>query len=559
MTIKYPYPLLAGLLCTFGPLTATAAVKMPAIFGDHMVLQEDLKLSVWGTADPGEAVTVSISGHQAKATADKDGNWRVQLDPLPASAQATELHVAGPGNSFDFKDVLIGDVWLCSGQSNMEFGIGNASNAAEAIASANQPDIRLFLVGKKTSLTPLADVVAKWVVCTPASVAQGGWNGFSAAGYFFAKEIQADRKVPIGLIGSYWGGTPAQAWTDLASLQAQPALKTFADSYTNTVDHLAELKLKYDQETLPAWQKAHEDWVAKVNAPFKAAMEQWKKDADQAKLAGQPPPAEPKLAAPEPRKPVFAGDSPNSPTLLFNGMIHPLLTYGIKGAIWYQGEANGGSVASSDQYAILFPAMISGWRQLWGEGNFAFLYVQLAGFAPGTAWPYLRDAQTRTLSLPNTGMAVALDIGLERNVHPTDKLDVGHRLALAARHVAYGEDLVYSGPTYDGMKVDGKEVRVSFKHAGGGLVIGASPAPDATGAKATSADTLEGFEIAGADGKFVPATARIDGDAVVVSAAEVTAPMAVRYGWKGFPAVNLYNREGLPACPFSSQSTPIVP
>jgi sialate O-acetylesterase len=498
--MKIPHLWLAGALCAFLPAAANATVKMPAIFGDHMVLQQGLKLHVWGTADRDESVSVWIDGHEAKTVAGSEGKWEVNLDPLKVTGQPVRMRVTGVSNQIEFQDILVGDVWVCSGQSNMEFGITNASNASEAIAGANQPEIRLFLLQRKTSLKPLEDCIGKWVLCTPESIVQGGWFGFTALGYFFGKEIHDGLHIPVGLIETSWGGTPAEAWTDVDAFKTDPALKFFYDT------------------------------VQAIGI-----------------LAGKP------------GSPDFESN-PTTPSVLYNGMINPLIKLPIKGVIWYQGESNGSTVESSKQYGVLFPAMISGWRKKWELGDFPFLFVQLAGFAPGTQYPILRDSQTSTLRLPKTGMAVAFDIGNETDIHPKDKVDLGHRLALAALHVAYGEDNVYSGPTYAGMQVQDTEVRVSFNHRGGGLVIGASPLPGPAGAgSAKPADHLEGFELAGADGQFAPAAARIDGDTVVLTAPGVTAPTAVRYGWKGFMEVNLYNVEGLPAVPFNSQTTPVIP
>jgi sialate O-acetylesterase len=519
-----------------------ADVKMPAIFGDHMVLQQATKLPVWGTADAGEKVTVTVGSETGSATAGSDGKWTVTLAPLPAGTTPVTMTVAGK-NTLTFHDVLVGDVWICSGQSNMEFGLGNAHNAKDEIPQANVPLLRLFLVPKKTSLHPETDIAAapkgtlaaQWVLCTPDNIIKvGGWNGFSAVGYFFGREIQKTTGRPVGLIGTYWGGTAAQAWTSVEKLAGEPALKHYADLLAKTQGTYPQALLKF-----PA-----------IQAAFEASLAKWKKDAGiapdapvtpadlaKAKAAGLPP-------APKPPAPPDGG--PNMPSTLYNGMIAPLIPYAIKGAIWYQGESNAGQPV---EYKTLFADMITDWRQRWGEGDFPFLFVQLAKYRePNTGFAQLRESQLKTLALPNTGMAVAFDIGDQKDIHPKDKIDVGLRLALAAKHVAYGQTLVYSGPIFDKLQVDGSAARVSFTQIGGGLVIGTAPWTPA-GATPLPNSNLAGFTIAGADKNWVPADARIDGDSVVVSSPQVAQPVAVRYAFP-FAEGNLYNKDGLPASPF---------
>jgi sialate O-acetylesterase len=574
----------AIVIVSLGMQRATGEVTMPAIFGDHMVLQEGVLLPVWGMAAPGETVTVSVGDHTGQATADSSGAWMVKLNPLPANGQPVDVQVTG-SNTLVFHDVLIGDVWICSGQSNMAFGIGNAHNASQAISNANNPQIRLFVVPRTVALTPQADcgklrwgMQGQWLVCSPNTVtlgragwSSGGWLGFSAIGYFFGSEVQQDRQVPIGLIETNWGGTRAECWMSLEALQANPALTHYADSFVQTRDNLAQAKIDYDTKTLPAWQQAHDAWQQQYGPAYDQAMQQWKDQAAAALKAGQSPSQPPPHPGkPEPKKPVFIGDSPFQPTVLFNAMINPLIPYGIKGVIWYQGESNGTDLVSCREYATLFPALISDWRQRWSAmvpslAQFPFLYVQLASYGWsdagfGTYWPYLRAAQTKTLALPNTGMAVTIDIGEYRNIHPKDKLDVGHRLALLARRVAYGEGIVASGPTYDSMTLAGNKIVVSFRKAdgnpdpGASLVIGVAPPIRLGLPPAVPADSLQGFVIAGADGKFVPAQAKIDGDTVVIWSDQVAQPTAVRYDWSGYPVPtgNLYNQAGLPASPFAT-------
>ena len=537
----------SGLWCGIGLLSAD--VKMAPIFGDHMVLQAGTKLPVWGTAAAGEKVTVTVGGETGSATAGADGKWLVTLDPLKASTTPLTMTVAGQ-NTLTFSDVLAGDVWICSGQSNMEFGLNMEWDAKDQVPQANLPLVHLFLVPHKTSLTPVTDIIStspqylggQWVVCTPDNVIKvGGWSGFTAAGYFFGREIQKATGQPVGLIGTYWGGTPAQAWTSTEKLASDPVLKYYADQHDQTAANYAKA-----QADAPALQ-----------AKYTADVAQWKTDNG---LAANATPADINTAnakakaagKPMMQKPPAPSDGgAHSPSNLFNGMIAPLIPYAIKGAIWYQGESNGGSVASATEYRTLFADMITDWRARWGEGDFPFFFVQLAKFKnPNPPYAVLRESQAKTLSLPNTGMAVAYDIGDQDNIHPQDKLDVGKRLALAAEHVAYGKDLVYSGPIYDKIAVTGGTVRVSFTQVGGGLAIGSAPwvSPKAQPIPATS---LVGFTIAGEDKMFYPADAKIDGDAVVVSSAQVPAPVVVRYAFIDAEG-NLYNKEGLPAPPFRS-------
>jgi sialate O-acetylesterase len=529
---------------------------MPAIFGDHMVLQQEKKIPVWGWADAGEAVTVTLGDHTAKATADANGKWRADLDPVKTTSAPMSLTVAGK-NSLTFDDVLVGDVWICSGQSNMEFDLGGdmlghhsfggAANAATAVPAANDPQLRLFLVKKKIALQPEQDVVGKWEVCTPESASL-----FSAVGYFFGQELRRSLHRPIGLIGTYWGGQPAQAFTSLSGLQKEPSFTNYVNYIEGYVANYPKAMADY-QVTLAKYQSDLKAWN-EANGP---AMKEWADEVAKAKASGQAPPPKPAIAATQPRAPGSPEGGPSTPTVLYNGMIAPLIPYAIKGAIWYQGEANAGAAL---EYRTLFPRMISDWREKWGQGDFPFLFVQLAAFMKPQVepseggWAYLREAQLMTLALPNTGMASAIDIGNADDIHPKDKLDVGLRLALAAKHVAYGQDVVSSGPLFDSMKIEGNKIRLTFKDVGSGLTVGTPPWPPAGAVSAPTA--LTGFVIAGADQKFVWGTATIDGNDIVVSSNDVDAPVAVRYGWANNPPCNLYNKEGLPASPFRTDDWP---
>jgi len=526
-----------------------ADVKLPAIFGSHMVLQRDQKVPVWGTADAGEEVTITLGDAKATATTGADGKWSATLDSLKTSEKPSTMTVAGK-NTVTFEDVLVGDVWVASGQSNMEFQLSRANTAGADIAKADLPEIRLFLLQRKVSWQPLSDCTGTWQVCSPKTA-----PGFSAVGFYFAREINKTQGVPVGMIGTYWGGTPAQAWTSIDALAGVPELGQLADAFAKQQKNMPASKEKYEKETLPTWQAAHDKWAKEVGDVYNEAMKKFQADAAAAKAENKPLPPKPVLAAPEPKKPGAPDQSPNVPSVLYNGMIAPIVPFAIKGAIWYQGEANAGQPA---QYRTLFPTMITDWRTRWGQGDFPFVWVQLTNFharldeptQTAGGWPGLREAQAMTLKLPNTGQAVIIDIGNPNDIHPTDKLDVGHRVALSARHIAYGEQIVYSGPTLDSMKIEDGKVRIKFKNVGGGLAIAAAPSTQPSVPQAEPASELKGFAIAGDDKKFVWATATIDGDSVIVSSPAVKTPVAVRYAWADNPECNLYNKEMLPASPF---------
>jgi sialate O-acetylesterase len=537
---------------------ASAAVTMPAIFGDHMVLQQELKIPVWGWAAPGEKVTVTLGAQSVSSTADANGDWRVDLPPLTVAAATVPqtMTVAGT-NTLTFQDVVVGDVWVASGQSNMEFGIGNVEHGADEIAKANEPGLRLFRVPNAPSLTPQKDIGpgTHWVVCTPENIMKnGGWNGFSAVAYYFGRDIQHSVGYPVGIIDSCVGGTPAQAWTSLSGLQKDPALAHYLTEYQNVVAAYPQKQAAFPKLEAD-YQAAKKTWDDEVGNPLQPKLAEWNQEMLAARSKGEEPSPQPQPSRPQPNGPPPPDGGGQTPTNLYNGMIAPIIPYGIKGAIWYQGESNAGSLQQSEEYSILFARMINDWREKWAQGDFPFLFVQLACYGtPATSpsqdsWPYLREAQLKTLALPNTGMGVAVDIGNPYDIHPADKIDVGHRLALAAKHVAYGQDLVYSGPIYDSRTVQGNKIVLSFKNVGGGLKIGAPPwKPYGQAIKMPT--ELTGFGIAGADKNWVWAQAVIEGDKVIVSSDKVAAPVAVRYGWGNTPPVDLYNAEGLPASPF---------
>jgi sialate O-acetylesterase len=650
-----------GIFILIFGVTAAAEVHVPAIIGDNMVLQQGQKVRIWGTAAPGETITVSFSNEQRSTLTEPNGHWHVLLGPLKAGGPFT-LTIKGT-NTITFNNILVGEVWVCSGQSNMEWPLINAKAGAETVAQANFPEIRLFTVQKNTSTTPLDDVRGKWVVTTPDSVGQ-----FSAVGYFFGRELYQRLKVPIGLIHTSWGGTPAEAWTSIEALAAVPELQPIVGRYneslkvqparqedykralanwaaknlyqdpgnkgealgyaslTMNTDDWQEMRLPQFFETAgmkidgAVWFRREIDIPNPTGADLElnlTAIDDYddtyfngtrvggigeetpnsymiprryripgnlvksgrnviavrvfdsageggfggdgkmtlgpygQKDA--MSLAG-PWKYKVELAL-EPKNPDWgsrpeaAGPSnQNSPTVLYNAMIAPLTPFAIRGAIWYQGEANAGRAY---QYRTLFPAMIRNWRHAWAEPNFPFYFVQLANWQPikqdpgESEWAELREAQTMTLREPQTGMAVIIDIGDTNDIHPRNKTDVGHRLAAWALANTYREKVVPSGPLYSSFTIEGDKIRVKFKYVAGGL-------------KTPNGGELKGFAIAGEDRKFVWANATIEGNDVVVSSKDVPKPVAVRYAWADNPICNLYNSVNFPASPFRTDTWPGV-
>lgn len=500
-----------------------AEVRPNPLFTDGAVLQRGQAVPVWGTARDGEKVSVAI-GDQTLTTTAANGTWRVELQPLTAGGPFT-LTVAGD-NTVTVSNVMVGEVWICSGQSNMEWPFNKAANAADERPKAVYPKIRMFTVEKTISIKPLAEARGSWVECSPDSV-----GGFSAVGYFFARDLYQKLGIPVGMIHTSWGGTPAQAWTSIEGLGKDPELKGYAEAARSALENHPAAVAAYPAKR-EEFKAAKSAWEETVGKPHQEALNVWNEATAAAKAAGQPLPPKPTPSSPQPVAPKGPEGNQNSETTLFNGMVNPLIPYAIKGAIWYQGESNAGQ---SRLYRNLFPAMIADWRTRWNQGNFPFLFVQIAPFNGQP--PEIREAQFLTLAKSgNTAMTVTTDVGNAKDIHPTRKEPVGQRLALAARALAYGEKLEYSGPLYQSMAADGGRISLSFTHTGGGLV-----AKDGE---------LKGFTIAGADGNFVPAKAEIAGSNIIVSAEGVAAPKAVRYGWANVPEVNLYNQEGLPASPF---------
>ncbi len=489
---------------------ASAEVKLAGVFGDHMVLQRDVALPVWGWANPGEAVTVTLGGKTKTAVADASGKWSIRFDALRAGGPL-QLHATGAKNAVALSDVLVGEVWLCSGQSNMVMEVKGAANKDAEIAAAQHPQIRMYFIDHVPAKEPQARRNGHWVVCSPQSVGE-----FSAAAYFFGRELHKQLNVPVGLIDSAWGGSPIQAWTSIKSHEAVPELKPM----------VAALR---QQEEMYA--------SGKPTAEYEKQLAHWEKAAAAAKASGK------QFKDPKPQPPQEPAIFPWSPASLYNGMIAPLVPYAIRGAIWYQGEANAGSTI----YGIYLKTMIANWRDDWKQGDFPFLFVQLPNFTarqvqpsePVGGWALEREQFLKTLdAVKNTGMAVTIDIGEANNIHPHDKQDVGKRLAQWALAKVYGKaGVVASGPLYKSSRQTPGKIVVEFNYVGGKLA-------------ARDGGKLTGFAIAGADKKFFWADAQIVGDAVVVSSPAVPSPVAVRYAWAMNPPCNLVNKAGLPASPF---------
>ena len=512
--------LLSLLLLTVleAPSPAQAEVRLPHVFGSHMVFQRDQPLIIWGWAAPGETVTVQLGDARQTATANDRGEWKATLPALPAGGPFT-LTVSG-STTVTYDDVMIGEVWLCSGQSNMEFGIGNLKNAKEEIAAANHPGIRLLMVENRWTPTPQSDLDGTWKICTPQTVAEGGWSGFSAVAYFFGRELNAKLGVTIGLIEPDWGGTRIESWTPPEGFAAVPALHAESDRVQTgdprTPQHQQRLQATLDQYA------------------------QWLQSAHQALTAQTVVPTVP--AYPDDLLPPH--DLQNA-TALYNGMIHPLEPFGVRGAIWYQGESN---LGDGLRYADRMNALVTGWRTRWQEGDFPFYFVQIAPFNYGgnpETEAELWAAQTlAAATIPNTGMAVVNDVGDLQNIHPTNKQAVGLRLALLALAKTYGQtNLESSGPTFRSLTTEGNTLRVKFDHADGLASRDGQP--------------LTWFEIIDAnDGGYVKAQATIDGDRVILSAPGVSHPVALRFAWSGLAQPNLINSAGLPAGSFRAGTVP---
>jgi sialate O-acetylesterase len=485
---------------------SVAEVTLPSLFSDHMVLQRETEVPIWGWAEPGEEICVTIGDQQHTCTTGPSGVWQVEICGLPAGGPHT-LTVKG-NNTIEIKNLLVGEVWLCSGQSNMAMTVSRAKDFPQEQAAATCSAIRMFTVDRKTAVTPQDRCHGAWTVCSPETV-----GSFSATAYFFGRTLQQELNVPVGLINSSWGGTPIQAWT---SVEAQQAHEELVPTLSNSEKQIAQ----YD----PA--AAEERYEKQLNA--------WKAKAQRAKQQGSTPPR-------RPRAPVDPTTSPRRPGNLFNGMIAPLAPYAIRGAIWYQGEANARDDAPL--YGLRLTTMIDQWRQLWDQGDFPFLWVQLPNFRAAqtepvetSPWVLVQEQMLRAVSHKNTGVAVTIDVGEANDIHPKNKQDVGKRLAFWALGATYGRDNTWCGPLYKSHHIRDGQVIIEFEHVGDGLVV--------------RGDQLEGFAIAGDEGSFVWADAQVVDDTVVISSGDVEDPVAVRYAWAQNPKGNLYNKAGLPASPF---------
>jgi sialate O-acetylesterase len=474
---------LFSLACgALAPPVARADVKLPSIFTEHLVLQRDLADPVWGSADPGEEVTVTIADQKHTTKADDSGKWRVKLSPLPAGGPH-HLTVQGK-NKIELTDVLVGEVWICSGQSNMQWNIGSTKDSDLEIKAANFPQIRFVNVPQVGTQEPQSDFKGAWQVCSPQTV-----NSLTAVGYFFGRQIFETINVPVGLINDAWGGSACEAW------------------------------IRRD--------------ILAADSQYGPLMQRWEEIE--------------KAATPDPKQ--LTGNS--RPGNIYNGVLKPTIGYGIRGAIWYQGETNAGRAY---QYRNLFPLMIKSWRDEWAQGDFPFYWVQLADYQPekpepgDSAWAELREAQTMTMDkLPNAGQAVIIDIGEGKDIHPRNKQDVGHRLARWALARDYGVQVAYHSPQYKSMERKENKIVLTFDHLGGGFRLFDVKEP-------------RGFTIAGEDKKFYNAQAKLDEktNQIEVWANEVSEPVAVRYAWADNPVCNVFSKEDLPLTPFRTDDWPGV-
>jgi len=507
-------------------LPSMGAVRLPKIFSDNMMLQRDMPIHVWGWADPAEVVAVDLSGTNAKATTTPEGTWSVEL-PAKSVGENLELVVSG-SNHLVVKNIIMGDIWVCSGQSNMEMSLQGCLGAAEDIKAAAWPKIRRIKFARTSSGWPERDAPAarSWDVCSPETV-----PNFTAVGFYFAREVQKQTGVPIGIVDTNWGGTRIEPWISPDGLEAVPELAAASAAKQKAIDH-------YRQQ-LPMELARMDQWLANT-----------KRQLSNGSSVTEPPVITP---------PPSAGWSN-----LYHAMIHPIVRFPIKGALWYQGEANGSEGMS---YFYKMQALIGGWRHQWNQGDFPFYFAQLASFddatedPAGPGWANIREAQAKAQSIPNTGMAVIIDtvpLAETADIHPKNKFDVGARLARLALAHDYQQSIEFCGPQLKSFSVEGDKIHLSFTHVGTGLMIGnkqgRKPATE------SNTDSLKQFSIAGSDQKWFPANAVIENDKVTVSSPQVKEPVAVRYAFCMNPAgANLYNREGLPASPFRTddwKSTP---
>jgi sialate O-acetylesterase len=531
-TLLRPLPGLLILSLTAARLAAD--VTLAPLFTDGAVLQRDKPVAVWGRADANEKVTVTFGAQVRTATPGLDGRWIAILEPMPASGQGERMTVQGK-NTLTLNDVLVGEVWLCSGQSNMEWPVARAENSEREIAAANFPLIRHVRVDHVVSETP-ADTVKTggWQAATPSNT-----GTFTAVGFFFARDLYQKLRVPVGIVHSSWGGTPVESWLSPAALAGNPAYKVVSERWQENLREFPARQAAYEAK-LAEWTQT--EAAARQTAPA-APTTATKKSAKKSAPVVAATHADWLRKNPRPRPPRGAGD-PWTPTGLFNGMINPLLPYALRGFLWYQGESNAERAA---EYHPLFSAMITAWRAHFGQGELPFYWVSLANYGvagdgneKGRTYAFLREAQTKALALPETGQALAIDIGDPKDIHPKNKQEVGRRLALLARNRVYdivGDD---TGPSFVAAQREGAALRVRFTHAGGGLIAREKP--------------VQSLELAGADRVFHPADGKIDRETLLVSSPAVRDPVAVRYAWTNAPEANLCNGAGLPAVPFRSDA-----
>ncbi len=501
---------LIGLLLFLTQPFVHAEVTLPRVIGSNMVLQRDMQVPIWGWASAGEEITVTLNTEplfSTTAVADAEGNWQIKLPAMSAGGPYT-LRVTGE-NTLELTNILFGEVWVCSGQSNMQWSVRASKDSEAEIAAGNYPNIRLFYVPRVPAGLLQKDVEADWYETTPETI-----TNFSAVAYYFGRKLYKNLDVPIGLINTSWGGTRIEPWTPPVGFTSVPTLNTISKE-------IEEAHANY-REQLPEKMKEIEAWMAETRKALETG----------ALLTRMP----------ENRHPLR---HQGRPTGLYNGMVHPLVPYAIRGALWYQGESN---LRDGMLYHEKMKALINGWREVWGQGDFPFYFVQLAPFNYGGRdvtpffLPQIWEAQAATLSVPNTGMAVTTDIGNLRDIHPRNKQEVGRRLALWALAKTYGrDDVTHSGPLYKSMEVEGNTIRLTFDAIGGGLM-------------SRDEKPLTWFEIAGEDKQFVEAKATIDGNTIVVSSDAVANPVAVRFGWHQSAEPNFVNKEGLPASPFRTDS-----
>ncbi len=481
-------------------LSIQAQVKLPALVSDNMVLQQNAKVNLWGWASPNEKISIQLGWQNAplEIVANSDGKWKVIVDTPQGSETAYSIKIDAT-NKIVLNNILIGEVWICSGQSNMFFPVGKeegtwktgVKNYEEEVINANYPNIRLFTVLTNASPKPLDDVAGSWAACSPNSI-----KTFSAVAYFFGRDLYQKLKIPIGLISSSWGGTKAEAWTSQAVLEGTP-------DFLPILEEDAKNEKIYQEKLETYYLNLKNERLTNNNDLSKSLLKKPKKEANKTSY------------------------------VLYNAMLYPLINYTMKGVIWYQGESNSGQAYL---YRTLFPAMVKNWRDDWKQGDFPFYYVQIAPYKGQT--PEIREAQLLSLKkITNSGMVVTTDVGNANNIHPIDKQTVGHRLALIAFAKTYNEEkLIYSGPIYNHMKIKKERIQLFFDYAGSGF--------------RKTGENLKEFEIAGEDKIFYPADAKIDGKTIVVSSSKVKNPAAVRFAWKAVPEPNLFNAENLPASPF---------